>query len=51
MIDRILENCEIEDVPVAIEPEGRVETLDIAATAPAESDDEDSKSENVEEGS
>ena len=55
VIDRILENCEIEDVPVEIEPEGRVETLDISATAPANeapaAADEDSKSENVEEGS
>jgi trigger factor len=51
VIDRILENCKIEDVPVEIEPEGRVETLDIAATAPATAADEDSKSESVEEGS
>ena len=33
VIDRILENCEIEDVPVEIAPEGRVETLDISASA------------------
>jgi trigger factor len=55
VIDRIFENCKIEDVPVEIEPEGRVETLDIAAAAPAQESptaaDEDSKSENVEEGS
>ena len=55
VIDRILENCKIEDVPVDIEPEGRVETLDISATAPAKDAptavDEDSKSETVEEGS
>ena len=49
VIDRILESCQIEDVQVEIEPEGRVETLDISATAPAA--DEESKSENVEEGS
>jgi trigger factor len=55
VIDRILENCQIEDVPVEIEPEGRVETLDISATAPAKeaptAADEDSKSESVREGS
>ena len=34
VIDRILEDSEIEDVAVEIEPEGRVETLDITATAP-----------------
>ena len=36
VIDRITETCAIEDVAVAIEPEGRVETLDITATKPAE---------------
>ena len=55
VIDRILENCEIEDVQVEIEPEGRVETLDISATAAATesptSADQDSKSENAREGS
>ena len=35
VIDRIIESCQIEDVQVTIDPEGRVETLDIAATAPA----------------
>jgi trigger factor len=49
VIDRVLESCQIEDVPVEIEPEGRVEALDIAAT-PAAADNE-SKSEDVEEGS
>ena len=58
VIDRVLESCQIEDVQVEIEPEGRVETLDIAATPPATEEspaavaDEVSKSENVvEEGS
>ncbi len=35
VIDRITETIAIEDVAVAIEPEGRVETLDITATKPA----------------
>ena len=50
VIDRILEGCQIEDVQVEIEPEGRVETLDIAAT-PGAAADEESKSEDAEEGS
>jgi trigger factor len=55
VIDRILEGCQMEDVPVEIAPEGRVETLDIEAAALATetpaADDEESKSEDVEEGS
>jgi trigger factor len=35
VIDRILENSEIEDITVELDPEGKVETLDIAATEPA----------------
>jgi trigger factor len=35
VIDRIVESSAIEDVEVTIDPEGRVETLDITATAPA----------------
>jgi trigger factor len=36
VIDRIEAACEIEDVKVEIEPEGRVETLDISANPPAD---------------
>lgn len=48
VIDRILESCEIEDVAVEIQPERRVETLDVSATAPAAADDEEANSEDVE---
>jgi trigger factor len=36
VIDRILENSAIEDVTVELDPEGKVETLDIAPTKPVE---------------
>ena len=55
VIDRIIESSAVEDIEVTIDPEGRVETLDITATVPAhESGSADSDSptlENVEEGS
>jgi trigger factor len=55
VIDRILESSAVEDVAVTIDPEGRVETLDITATVPArESGSPESESptlENVETGS
>jgi trigger factor len=55
VIDRILENSAVQDVEVTIDPEGRVETLDITATVPAvESGSAESDSptlENVEKGS
>jgi trigger factor len=35
VIDRIVENSVVEDVEVKIDPEGRVETLDLTATVPA----------------
>lgn len=49
VIDRIEAASEIEDVKVEIEPEGRVETLDISAAPQA--DHSDPESENAEEGS
>jgi trigger factor len=55
VIDRIVESSAVEDVEVTIDPEGRVETLDITATMPAaESGSGESDSptlESVEEGS
>jgi trigger factor len=38
VINRIEEASVIEDVRVEIEPEGRVETLDLRATVPADED-------------
>jgi trigger factor len=35
VIDRVLEQSDIEDVTVELDPEAKVETLDIAATRPA----------------
>jgi trigger factor len=55
VIDRITESSAIEDVEVTIDPEGRVETLDITATAPAgesgSEEDDSPSSEKVERGS
>ncbi len=55
VVDRILEGCQIEDFPVEIQPEGRVETLNIAATAPKAASptaaDAETKSEEAEKRS
>ena len=55
VVDRILEGCQIEDFPVEIQPEGRVETLNIAATAPEAASptaaDAETKSEEAEKRS
>jgi len=55
VINRIIEDSAIEDVVVALDPEGMVETLNIAATAPADesfsAESDNPKAENLEERS